>query len=169
MSKRRSPFVISIDDVPNALMLPPEKLKDGSIVSRIIYGTEGNLMVATREGGYHSTPHRHDSEQLNYVASGEIWIFIEDDGFLAKERDFFRIPRNAVHWSWIRSQKPCTLIETHIPPMTGDPANAKAAVGLFAPGEDLSVIRHISTEFVDRPDMAEVEQRVIAAEEAWKG
>ena len=168
MNKRRSPFVIGFDDVPNALIMPPEKLKDGNVTSKMIYGTEGNFMIATREGGYHSTPHRHDSEQLNYVASGEIWIFVENDGFVARERDFFRIPRNAVHWSWIRSDAPCTLIESHVPPMTGDAGNAKAAVGLFAPGEDQSGIKHIATEFVDLPEMSEIEQRVIAAEEAWK-
>lgn len=164
MTKKRSPYVISEKDVPNALMLPPEKLQGGKIESKIIYGTEGNFMVATREGGYHSTPHKHDSEQLNYVADGAIWIFVEDDGFLARKGDFFRIPRNLVHWSWIRADAPCTLIEAHIPPITGDPANAKAAVGLFAPHEDQSVVRHIKTEFVEKPDAGAVEQRVIEAE-----
>lgn len=165
MPKKRSPYVIHEDDVPNALMLPPDKLKGGKIKSKIVYGVEGNFMVATREGGYHSSPHRHDCEQLNYVSDGEIWIFIEDDGFLARKGDFFRIPRNAVHWSWIRSKAPCTLVEAHIPPITGDPANAKAAVGLFEPGEDQSVIQHTKQIFVSVPHTKDIETRVITRQD----
>lgn len=161
MTDKRSAYVIAEADVPNALMLPPEQLKGGGIKSKIVFGTEGSFMVATREGGYHSTPHRHDSEQLNYVADGEIWIFVGEDGFLARKGDFFRIPRNAIHWSWIRADAPCTLVEAHIPPITGDPGNAKAAVGLFAEHEDRSGIAHTATEFVDLPDAAEIERRAM--------
>ena len=73
------------------------------------YGNDSSIMIATRPPGFHSKPHYHDSEQLNYVADGEMWIFIDKEGFPLKKGDFFRIPRNAVHWSWNRSDKPCTF------------------------------------------------------------
>ena len=41
-----------------------------------------------------------------------MWIFIDEEGFPLKKGDFFRIPRNAVHWSWNRSDKPCTFFKS---------------------------------------------------------
>lgn len=64
-----------------------------------VSGKHVNLMVAHRPGGYHSRPHAHDAEQLNYVRQG----------------DFFRVPRGAVHWMWNRTNRTLVLIEAHAP------------------------------------------------------
>src|SRR5574341_1011545 len=42
------------------------------------YGNECSLMHAVRAPGYHTTPHVHESEQINYVLEGEIWFFVEE-------------------------------------------------------------------------------------------
>src|SRR6266581_5406753 len=87
------------------------KTRGGSMVTKMVYGNDCNLMLAIRGPGYHSNPHKHDAEQLNYVLDGEIWVFIDNDGFLTKKGDFCRIPRNALHWAWNRSNADCTIIE----------------------------------------------------------
>ena len=69
----------------------------GSMVVRKGYGNECSLMIATRRPGYHTKPHQHESEQINYVMDGEIWFFVKDQGFLCKKGDFHRIPANTVH------------------------------------------------------------------------
>lgn len=89
-----------------------EGRKDLAVTTQMAYGNDSSIMVATRPPGFHSKPHYHDSEQLNYVADGEMWIFIGEEGFPLKKGDFFRIPRNAVHWSWNRSDRPCILNRT---------------------------------------------------------
>ncbi len=62
------------------------------MVVRRGYGNECSLMWATRAPGYHTTPHAHEAEQINYVLEGEIWFFVEEHGFLCKAGDFQRIP-----------------------------------------------------------------------------
>jgi quercetin dioxygenase-like cupin family protein len=101
--------------------------------TKLVYGNECSMMLATRPGGYHSRPHIHDTEQMNYVIDGEIWVFIDDEFFLVKAGDFYRVPAMAVHWGWITSDAPCTILEVFAPPyISGAHANA---VPLFAEGE----------------------------------
>src|SRR5678815_106340 len=52
----------------------------GQMVVRKGYGNECSLMIATRKPGYHTKPHQHESEQINYVLDGEIWFFVKDKG-----------------------------------------------------------------------------------------
>jgi quercetin dioxygenase-like cupin family protein len=114
------------------------EVRGGAMSTKMVYGNDCNLMVAVRAAGYHSNPHRHDAEQLNYVLDGEVWVFIENEAFLMKKGDFSRIPRNALHWAWNRSGKDVVLIEAHAPAC--DPLVRQNAVGLYAEGEvpDLS-------------------------------
>ncbi len=109
------------------------QVKGGSLSTKFVYGHELNLMVGTRPGGYHSRPHFHDCEQINYVAAGEIWIFVEEAGYRLLAGDFLRVPRMAIHWAWNRADRPCILYETHAPPF--DPRTIRGAVGLFEEGE----------------------------------
>ena len=109
----------------------------GSLSTLFVYGNEANLMVATRTEGYHSKPHIHDCEQLNYLVDGELWIFMEEHAFHLKPGDFLRTPRNAVHWAWNRGPGPCTLVEVHCPVM--DPTTRHGSYGLFAEGEPRTV------------------------------
>ncbi|MFH1560191.1 MAG: cupin domain-containing protein [Chloroflexota bacterium] len=87
----------------------------GSKTSRGASGNECSISVVTRVPGYHTRPHRHDAEQINYIPDGEIWFFVEDKAYLCRVGDFQRVPRNAVHWAWNRSDKPATVIETKSP------------------------------------------------------
>lgn len=109
------------------------QVKGGALSTKFVYGCELNLMVGMRAGGYHSRPHFHDSEQMNYVADGEIWAFVEDQGYPLRPGDFLRIPRMAIHWAWNRTDLPCVLYETHCPPF--DPRSVRGAWGLFEEGE----------------------------------
>ena len=108
-----------------------------AMLTKRVFGNDGSLMVATRHGGYHSYPHRHDAEQLNYCLDGEIWIFVEDKGHLLRKGDFSRVPKGKVHWAWNRSDKDCTLVEAHMPAMSfpDDPERDSKLVGLFDEGE----------------------------------
>jgi mannose-6-phosphate isomerase-like protein (cupin superfamily) len=129
----------------------------------MVYGTDTGIMIASSEQGYHSSPHRHDAEQWNYILDGEIWFFIGEEGFRAVKGDVVRVPRNIVHWAWVRHSGGCTMLETHTPSLTGDPALAKGAVALVGPGEvpDRNGVDNI---FLDDPKAGEVEARALAAD-----
>jgi mannose-6-phosphate isomerase-like protein (cupin superfamily) len=99
-----------------------------------VFGRELSLMVATRGAGYHSRPHVHDCEQLNYVLSGEIWIFVEDEGTHLSPGDFLRVPRMKVHWAWNRGDEPCEIVEAHAPGL--DLLAREDAPDLTEEGED---------------------------------
>jgi quercetin dioxygenase-like cupin family protein len=81
----------------------------------MVYGEQSNLLVGYRPPGYHSAPHRHYSEQLNYCTEGEIWFYIDDKGYKMEEGDFLRVPSWAPHWVWNQSDTTNTLIEVHTP------------------------------------------------------
>jgi len=122
---------VSLADIPETVLVPTKYLSGGSVGAQIAYGRDVSLMIATRQAGYHSKPHLHDSEQLNYVLEGELNVFVENSGFLAKKGDVFRIPRNAIHWSWVQGSGPCVLLEAHSPPLIGDPGVTDTAVALM--------------------------------------
>ena len=130
---------VSLRDIPETVLVPAKHLSGGSVGAQIAYGKDMSLMIATRQPGYHSKPHLHDTEQLNFVLEGELYVFIESTGFLAKKGDLFRIPRNAIHWSWVRGHGPCVLLEAHSPPLVGDPGVSDTAVALMTSGERASV------------------------------
>lgn len=135
-------------------------LHSGDMKTLFIYGNEANLMVATRSAGYHSKPHRHTPEQLNYVVAGELWIFIDDEGYLLKTGDFLRIPGNALHWAWNRGTVPCTMVQVHAPVLA--PEARPGTLGLFADGEKPHVNKSAPSETFDI-DVSAVEKRVFAA------
>lgn len=111
--------------------------EQGGLSTLTVYGNLGAMTVATREPGYHSIPHRHALEQFTYVVSGECWMFIGDDGFHCKPGDFFRVPFNAVHWSWVGAE-PLVTFQSFAPAL--DPTTMEGAVGLFAEGEDTTPV-----------------------------
>ncbi len=106
----------------------------GQMVVKKGYGNECSLMIATRRPGYHTKPHQHESEQINYVMDGEIWFFVKDQGYLCKQGDFHRIPANTVHWAFNRSDKDATVAEAHAPGLIGGRAGDHANA-LFDDGE----------------------------------
>ncbi|MCF6473790.1 cupin domain-containing protein [Nonomuraea sp. MG754425] len=128
-----------------------------SFVTKAVYGDAASLMIATRPPGYHSKPHTHDCEQLNWLRAGQVWIFIENRAFRLETGDFLRIPAGAVHWAWNRSDEPCTMVEVHAPGLQRDPTLAAHAVGLYDDGETPRPVAEPVTTFVDF-DAAEVEK-----------
>jgi quercetin dioxygenase-like cupin family protein len=92
------------------------------------------MSVVTRVPGYHTLPHRHDNEQINYIADGDFWFFVEDKAYHCKTGDFQRVPRNVVHWAWNRSDRTANVIEIHTPggSMPVDPNTPSRIEGPFA-------------------------------------
>ncbi len=159
--KPRSPLVAALADIPETNLVPKKFLTGGSVGAHIAYGCETSLMIATRQPQYHSKPHAHDSEQLNYVLEGELYVFIEDGGFLVGKGDIFRVPRNAVHWSWVQGTTPCVLLETHTPPLIGDPGIIDTAVALIGEHESREGIDAIPSQWPVGFDQAAVERKVM--------
>lgn len=125
-------YVIRTEEFP--ALVPPQNLIAGSISAIIAEGKKARAVIAERQPGYHSKPHRHSAEQLNYVMEGEMLLFIEDDGFVVRTGDFVQVPAGAVRWSWVRGDKRCVLLEIQM-----DPTNEPRATGserfLVAPAE----------------------------------
>lgn len=151
---------VALASITETVLVPARHLSSGSIGARIAYGTDMSLMIAERQPGYHSKPHMHDAEQLNYVLAGELWVFVDETGFLVRRGDVFRIPRNAVHWSWVQGDVPCVLLETHAPPLVGDPGVKDTAHALIADLEktDTTAIGSVWPSDIDRDG---VERRVL--------
>jgi len=94
---------------------------------------------------------------------GEIWFFINKEGFRCRKGDIVRIPRKAVHWTWVRSASGCTMLETHTPSLTGDPALRPGAIAMVGPGEmpDQNGVDNI---FIDYPAAKEIEACALATD-----
>lgn len=118
------------DDVPKKYAERKGEKGKGKVMTQRVFGNNVSVETALREPGYHSTPHQHEAEQINYVLEGEIWFFVEDQGFLCKKGDFSRIPAGKIHWAWNRSNQNSLIIEAHSPSQIGENAGAKA-VGLY--------------------------------------
>jgi len=141
------PLHVKREDVPERKGVRTGAEGEGSMVSVKGYGNECSLMIASRAPGYHTTPHIHESEQLNYIQEGEIWFFVEEQGFHCKKGDFQRIPGNKVHWAWNRSDKDAVVIEAHAPGLVGLKA-ANGAVALFDTSETPQIRQPGINEFV---------------------
>jgi len=128
------PLHVKDQEVPRRQRVQKGATGEGSMVVKKGYGNECSLMIAERAPGYHTKPHAHASEQINYVLEGEIWFFVEDQGFQCKQGDFQRIPANKTHWAWNRSDRSATVAEAHAPGLIGG-RSAEGAIGLFGDGE----------------------------------
>lgn len=135
------------EDVPERKRVQSGATGEGSMVVRKAYGNECSLMIAVRAPGYHTKPHVHLSEQINYVMDGEIWFFVEEKGFHCKKGDFQRIPANKIHWAWNRSDGNATVAEAHAPGLIGGGLK-EAAVALFDEGEEPEIRGPGTNEFV---------------------
>jgi quercetin dioxygenase-like cupin family protein len=156
-------YRIAKDDLPVRRAKPSSAARDDVVLStQRIYGTENSIMFAERGPGYHTRPHRHDAEQINYIVSGEIWFFVEERGWRCKPGDIMRIPRNRVHWAYNRGTEHCVIIESHCPPLIGNNAEAReTAMPLLGPDEDVKAVRYVVNEVVpmDPAKVAAIEER----------
>lgn len=131
----------------------------GGLSTKSVHGTYSSVQVCTRLPGYHSTPHHHDTEQFTYVTSGSTWMFIEDQGFLARAGDFFRVPKNAVHWSWNLGGEDLVTVQTFAPAM--DPDTVGNSVGLFRDGESTEVVSPAPNVTAENADEYRAREREI--------
>lgn len=157
-------YRVNLEDVPQMHVTPPSQDAPSTISVKMVYGSDTSMMIARREKGYHSRPHTHDSEQWNYVLDGEIWFFIDQDGFRCVKGDIVRVPRNLVHWTWVRAEAGCVMVETHTPGLTGDPDLAARALPMPLPGETVDPKSGVNNIWVDYPQAAEIERRAFAAD-----
>lgn len=97
---------------------------------RLAYGQSVSLATATCLPGYHPAPQVHASEQINYIADGELWVYIDGVGYFLQEGDSIRVPQGVVHWMWNRSNLPCTFFESNCPPLAGQISDAVRLGGL---------------------------------------
>jgi quercetin dioxygenase-like cupin family protein len=125
---------VKSENVPQRKRVQSGSTGEGSMVVTKAYGNECSMMIAVRAPGYHTKPHVHESEQINYVMEGEIWFFVEEKGFHCKKGDFQRIPANKIHWAWNRSDKDAMVAEAHAPGLIGG-RTGEGAVALFDEGE----------------------------------
>lgn len=111
----------------------------GGIRLKMVYGNISNLLIADRAADYHSEPHCHDNEQINYCVSGAVSIFVDHRRYDLEAGDFMRVRRNALHWAW--SKEPSVLLETHTPGLSEEPYAGQGAVGLFRESEVVQLER----------------------------
>lgn len=153
---------VDSDRVPERRVVRSEEQGVGAMVVRKAYGNEASLMIAARLPGYHTRPHLHESEQINYVLEGEIWFFVEDKGFLCQKGDFQRIPANKIHWAWNRSDADALVAEAHAPALIGG-SGGEGAVPLFDEGEAPQIRGPGVNRFVPY-DSAAVEDRYFSSQ-----
>lgn len=132
------------------------------LTATIAYGPFGSLLVAQRPHGYHSTPHFHPCEQLNYVSRGTIDAFVagpdgKSEAHRLVEGDLWRVPEMAVHWTWNRSGQDCELVEFHSPGLQADPGLGAHSTPLFGDNEPHTVMANPKNIFI-RPDDVPLEE-----------
>jgi len=127
----------------------------------MVYGEKFDVMIARRQPGYHSTPHRHESEQVNYCIKGKMWSYIDDDVVLIEEGDFRRIPAWSTHWAWNRFDEECVMLEVHAP-MSHIERHVPFAIGLFADGEEPRIEHAKPIEYTSADIAAVIEQKIDA-------
>jgi quercetin dioxygenase-like cupin family protein len=151
------------DEVQSAVNKKTMYEQGNNLFNKKVYGNEVSFMYAIRKGGYHSFPHSHDAEQINFCLEGELWIFVDEDGFLLKKGDFHRVPRNAIHWAWNRTDQDIILLEAHTPPLISFPNNPEAEalyVGLFDEKETPNLVGKAANLF--KEEYREHQKRVEA-------
>ena len=156
------------DDIPVRTAAPSSAANENVVLSaQVVYGNETSIMFAERGPGYHTRPHQHEAEQMNYILSGEIWFYVDGRGYLCKPGDIMRIPKDKIHWAWNRGGELAKIIETHCPPLIGNHAAARStSVGLLGPEEDKEKVPYVINKVIpmDPKDVAAIEQRDYDAE-----
>lgn len=103
--------------------------------TKIVCGERASIMVAQREGTYHSTPHVHPAEQINAVIRGSNWAYCvgpdgEHTAVETGQGSIFRFPNLVPHWAWGRDGSGSKVVEFHFPGLHGDPDMAGGTVSL---------------------------------------
>jgi hypothetical protein len=129
---------------PGALVKLPDSVAEFGISNhlnvplrtKIVCAQRSSIMVATRVGAYHSTPHVHPAEQVNAVIKGSNWAYCvgpdgEQTAFETANGSIFRFPNLVPHWAWGREGDGSKVVEFHFPGLHGDPDMAGGTVSLI--------------------------------------
>lgn len=161
-AKMANPYLLPAENVPTD-HIAGDVHKAGSRTAKVVYTPKASIMITTRSPGYHSRASAHEGDELDYVLSGEMWLFIGRTGFKVKAGDFVRIPGGEMHWAWVNGDKPCTMLHVHTPPFIGNPGAAEMAVGIVTP-EEAKQGYPIAKDIFDHDfPMDEVERAVMGA------
>lgn len=154
---------VAVNATFNNNVNPADRVNEKGHDMRLVYGQDSALAISLRRNGYHSSPHIHDYEQINFIQEGEMWFFVHDKGYHVKKGDFLRIPRNAIHWSWVKTKEPCLCYEVFCPPPPLKKSGPSKGHGLFDDGEEVSIPPSIGVYYVDLQfhglDINEIESR----------
>ncbi len=154
--------IVNIADLPNFYAtgeVPRDAADTERIDMRMVFGNSVSLAVAECKAGYHPAPQIHASEQINYVAEGELWVYIEGTPYVLRQGDAIRVPRMKMHWMWNRSNAACTFYESCSPPLIGDAAVRGSKSGLFdeaqpRPGENYPRVVWLARKYADDAEKA---------------
>ena len=149
--------IVNIADLPNFYKMGsmPKNASDSSRINmRMVFGNSVSLAVAECEPDYHPAPQIHASEQINYVAEGELCVYVEGTQYLLKQGDAIRIPRMKMHWMWNRSGRKCVFYESNSLPLIGHPDVRDSKCGLFdesvtAKGDDYPQVVWLAKKYAD--------------------
>jgi len=162
---KRQNYLVAKDALPVRTAAPSAAAHAGIVMStQRIHGINNSIMFAERGPGYHTKPHRHECEQINYIVEGEMWFFVEGQGYHCKKGDLMRIPANRVHWAFNCSDAHTTIIESHSPCLIGNNAEArKTAVSLLGDDEKMEDVQYKVNEVIDMDPqwVADAERRAI--------
>ena len=160
-------YRINKNDIPTRRAHPSAAArKDVMMLVKCVYGQQTSWMFAERGPDYHTRPHQHDAEQMNYVVSGEIWFYVGGRGYKCGPGDVMRIPKDHVHWAWNRGTETAMVIESHAAPLIGNNAEARSiSMPLLGPDEDPEQVQYVVNKVVD------MDPKEVAAIEArdWDG
>lgn len=163
-------YRINFADVQEIVVKPHDPKNSAPFRARIVHGAQAGMMLADRGAGYHTKPHTHDAEQWNYIMSGEIWFFVETHGYLCKQGDVMRIPKNRSHWAWNRSSSNAIILECHTPRLCADHQNDELIASVLGPDEDTTQFPTMTNDFApfNQAEIDAIEQRAFN-EEAARG
>ncbi len=103
-----------------------------------------NVLRATfihEPAGNHSEPMAHEGEEIFYIVSGEITLYLEDESVILKQGDTAHFPSTKVHRTWNHSKHTTTIF--HV--CTMDVFGGNDHVSPAFPSKSLAVTKHVRT------------------------
>jgi mannose-6-phosphate isomerase-like protein (cupin superfamily) len=142
---------------------------EGSARIQIAYGMTASLTSTLSSQGYRSTPHFHQSEELNVLVSGSLTAFIisrkgEGHSFELRAGDFLRVPPTAIHWFAHTSAEDAQLVSLNTPGLQYDPVYGGQAVPLLAYDEVPPLVSGSARSFAADPSRYPIAETEAAAQ-----
>lgn len=91
------------------------KQKRERVFLKSLTGENVQLCMFKLEKG-EKTDHSHSFEQMGYILSGEVEIFIGEETYTLKTGDAYHVPSNIRHGFHVKTEEPVEYIEIFAPP-----------------------------------------------------